>query len=283
MSAKEDKLYHYTDYNSLFGMLRNKELWLGNISGMNDKLEVVGYINNLEFYIQRSLPKFYKGDNKLITQKKIVSRYTNFHNKMMKFKGELNPFALCFSKNEDDAAMWERYANNARGVCIEFNESSLENIFLDSEFGLINENYNLDIEPFILELVEQYFLAEESEYADNLFSLMLLQACSHKHIGFNSENEVRLVTPYPDSVNSEYEEIRYVTNAERIRKVLVLRLENFCKFKDVPYDNLLQKLISSIIIGPRSLQNLSDLKSFLLDLNLNDLANQVYESSCPLR
>ena len=94
-------------------------------------------------------------------------------------------------------------------------------------------------------------MAEESEYADNLFSLMLLQACSHKHIGFNSENEVRLVTPYPDSVNSEYEEIRYVTNAERIRKVLVLRLENFCKFKDVPYDNLLQKLISSIIIGPR--------------------------------
>ena len=49
MSAKENKLYHYTDYNSLFGMLRNKELWLGNISGMNDKLEVVGYINNLEF------------------------------------------------------------------------------------------------------------------------------------------------------------------------------------------------------------------------------------------
>lgn len=283
MQSTNDKLYHYTNFESLYGIICNKELWLGNISGMNDKLEVVGYIDNLDLKVHKSIQALYDGDIKSDRQKKLFARYTILFNKFLKFKEELNPFALCFSKNEDDAAMWERYANDARGVCIEFNREYLENIFSNSEFNILNENYNLDIEPNILESLEKYLLTDDNDEANNILSQMLLHSCSHKHIGFSSENEVRLVTLYPEKLNSQYEEIRYVTNNERIRKVLALRLEGFCKYKGISCDNLLQNLISSIIIGPRSKQHLFDLKSFFLDLNLNDLAHLIYESSCPLR
>lgn len=38
------KLYHYTSVESLVGILGEKELWLGNTATMNDRLEIVDFI-----------------------------------------------------------------------------------------------------------------------------------------------------------------------------------------------------------------------------------------------
>ncbi len=34
-------LYHYTSFDALEGMLVNKEIWLGNLKFMNDRLEMM--------------------------------------------------------------------------------------------------------------------------------------------------------------------------------------------------------------------------------------------------
>ena len=43
----EARLYHYTSIASLIGILSKKELWLGNTANMNDKKEIVYFIEEL--------------------------------------------------------------------------------------------------------------------------------------------------------------------------------------------------------------------------------------------
>lgn len=62
---------------------------------------------------------------------------------------------------------------------------------------------------------------------------------------------------------------------EKINEVMIVDLEG----NKVTTENL----ITGITIGPRSQQNLEDLRSFLKRLGLNKLAENIIESSCPLR
>ena len=269
--AKE--LYHYTDLEALHGIICNKELWLGNISNMNDKSEAIGYLNNITVQIQ-----------KRFSDKRIL-RYIRFYSKLSDMQKELNPFALCFSANEDDAGMWERYANNARGVCIGFNREFLEKIFEGSEFYLINENYNLDIESDLLDSIENLLSLDgtNDDAEIELMGQILLKACSHKHGGFKSEKEIRLVTLYPDFLDEKYEEIEISVNKDRIKRILKIKLKEYCKIHNFSEEDLKNNLIKSIIVGPRSQQNISDLKWYLRKNGYINLAENVYFSNCPLR
>ena len=44
-----------------------------------------------------------------------------------------------------------------------------------------------------------------------------------------------------------------------------------------------EKLIDEVIVGPRSQQNINILQQYILSNGLNELANRVIMSDCPLR
>ena len=43
-----ESIYHYTNFDALFSILNDKELWFGSTESMNDKSEVVLFIDLLE-------------------------------------------------------------------------------------------------------------------------------------------------------------------------------------------------------------------------------------------
>lgn len=101
-------LYHYTSIDPLYSIIKNNELWIGNTAAMNDRSEIKEFYNNFKNCL---ISKFPDKQNSIDALFKKVSR---------DIKGKY-PFVMSFSPLEDDAAQWERYGDNARGVCIRFN------------------------------------------------------------------------------------------------------------------------------------------------------------------
>ena len=96
-----DTLYHYTSMQVLFSIIKNKELWMGSAAFMNDKEEVTYFINQLESALLKNLP-----DAKI---QECRDFFTRVRSKI------LYPYIICFSQQDDDAAQWERYADDAKG------------------------------------------------------------------------------------------------------------------------------------------------------------------------
>jgi len=107
------KLYHYTDFNAMRGIISKGEIWLWNLRRMNDSQEMQYFITELKLAVK-----------KLLNEKYYV-RMDRFFSENLKDFDKLSSFAACFSEYADDASQWTRYAKNGMGVCIAFNKDML--------------------------------------------------------------------------------------------------------------------------------------------------------------
>ena len=64
-----------------------------------------------------------------------------------------------------------------------------------------------------------------------------------------------------------------------IRRVYVVDLDELCQKENIDMEDL----ISSIVIGPKSEQNIEDLKWYLRKIGLSKLAEKTQRSNCPLQ
>ena len=64
---KTTKIYHYTDFNTLQGILENQVLWLNNIFCCNDRQEIKYYIKEIKQLISKKL-----GNDEIVIEKQIV-------------------------------------------------------------------------------------------------------------------------------------------------------------------------------------------------------------------
>lgn len=99
-----NRLYHYTSIATLHSILKNKQFWLGNTATMNDSKEVKHFIELLRNELR---------DN--ISADKLDQCNEFFAKVFARIEKEY-PYAMCFSKLEDDAAQWERYADGAKDM-----------------------------------------------------------------------------------------------------------------------------------------------------------------------
>ena len=102
--------YHYTDFLALDGILHSAQLRVNNVLRMNDSAEMRHFMGRLSSAIVRQLAA--EGET---ARARAVQ--TLFQEELEK---EYSAFAACFSFRRDDAAQWERYGNQGRGVCIAF-------------------------------------------------------------------------------------------------------------------------------------------------------------------
>ena len=116
---------------------------------------------------------------------------------------------------------------------------------------------------------------EEFSDIDGLIDNLLLCAMIHKHESFSAEQEVRL-SPYFIKNDDSHLEYRVT---ETIRRIYVVDLNELCQKENMVLDDL----IKAIVIGPKSKQNIEDLKWYLNKINLPGLAGKVRKSDCPLR
>lgn len=270
-------LYHYTDFAALEGILGHSQLRLNNVLNMNDAAEM-----NLFMYgICKNVAGQFAAGNR---QDKV--RLTEYiFMKEQKDRFSYSAYAACFSRYRDDAAQWERYGNQGRGVCIAFDEPLLAEM-AKAPLSLKPVLYQENIQDHHLVSKIYEILCGDIPAEDYSSSPALRKAldrawaasAAYKHPSFASENEVRLlVSPFEQG----YFDVQpqYHISRERIKKYYPLDLDHMCE----ETGTTIEELISELIIGPESTQSLPILKDYLCSLGFSTLAKQISYSMCPLR
>lgn len=264
-----EKLYHYTSFASLIGILSKKELWLGNTANMNDKSEIVDFIEKLQKAVSSNIYPEKIDDCNIFFEK--------LHNRL---KSEY-PYAICFSKLKDNAAQWERYTDDAHGVCIVFNTSEFMNLFYYSGalFSEVFYEYNI-MQHEHYKILKNYFnTGVLNGFSNEIGEMDNLLACAymHKHESFCTESELRLTTLWNHKITGSDFSFEMVNG--KLKKVLKVSLKELCSEENVDFE----ELVDSIVIAPRSEQNEQELKEYLEYLGYKKLSNKITRSQCPLR
>ena len=265
-----DKLYYYTDITAFFNMITNKELWFGNVSSMNDKNEMHEFIGRLE----QELLDLYK-DNEIL-KKQISSIFMELD--------IVYPYVMCCSKYEDNAAQWERYADNARGVCIEIDGFNFLKLLNYGDLFPRAVLYNYPPRQHeLFEIINKYLTDKGSKWGSKEIDLdyikkqILLVATMRKHKSFETEGEIRFSTIWNMEFKYSKKEFKLINNC--IKEFVILDLTNYFKNIDYSFDDIFSK----VLIGPRSNQSTGILKEFLKSKDERGLVDKVFESGCSLR
>lgn len=192
------------------------------------------------------------------------------------------PYILCFSKREDDVAQWERYADNAKGVCLEFNTANLEKFlrYMDSPAVLQEVFYDYDARQHehtenVRYLLETGKIPFGFNSKNSLINNIIATASKYKHKSFSAEDEVRAIIF--DLLGNDKPEFECQSNV--IKKVVKVDIKSICSKAGIQIEDL----IVGIVIAPRSSQNPEVLQEYLKSKGYNKLANNIRYSECPLR
>lgn len=263
------KLYHYTSIASLMGIVSKKEIWLGNTANMNDRSEIINFIEKLQEAVLSDI------------NPEGIEECKSFFKKLYdRLKCEY-PFASCFSKLNDNAAQWERYADNTHGVCIVFNTSRLLNLFWYSGALLHEVFYEYDIrEHKLYRILRDFFnTGELKEFDSEKGAMDQILGCAylHKHESFCTESEIRLSTLWKQEVTGTKFSFELING--KVKRVLKVKLDKLCLEENIDFE----ELIDGIVIGPRSVQNEQELREYLKSLGYEEISKNVTKSNCPLR
>lgn len=265
-------LYHYTSIDALMGIIEKKEFWLGNTANMNDSSELMDFTNRIINVVMERL----SSSNDPIAI--INSNASDIIYDITQGIKNHYPYAMCFSYGDEDASLWERYADSARGVCIVFDIEKLYQLFFGGNMILdhVFYDYNEKQHEFV-QIILDYIKRKETGFSsiEGVISNLALCAACHKHKGFSSEKEVRLVSLIQPNKNERI----FTKSNSSIKSMMRIDLIDLCKTKGVEF----QDIFSGVILGPRSKQRVVDLQEYLEFWGYNELAQKIKNSECPLR
>ncbi|MDD5929569.1 MAG: DUF2971 domain-containing protein [Spirochaetales bacterium] len=269
-----DKLYHYTDFNAMRGIITNGEIWLWNLRRMNDREEMQYFIKELKIAVKKQLQ-----NSEYDCMEKL------FSNNLKDFD-KLSSYAACFSEYADDAAQWARYAKNGMGVCIAFNKELLSKIGDEGRTPLCRVNYSrncdeLEIVKEISGLIHESIANSQSsnnEKIHEVFNRLISSSPLFKHPSFISEKEYRLVS-LPYNINEYLGEPHFFVEETNIKKYYILNLKKVCQNMNIPYTNLFEE----ICIGPQARVTKEVLSDYFEATGCKELCKKIKISECPLR
>ena len=265
-----ERLYHYTDFNAMRGIITNGEIWLWNLRRMNDSQEMEYFIRELKASVKKLLSE---QDGERV--EKIFSQNLRDFNK-------LSSYAACFSEYADDAAQWSRYAKQGMGVCIAFNTSLLSRIGEAGHAPLCKVNYSSSCENLSLPHDIAALISEgddgTSEKMRSLFNSLVSSSPLFKHPSFISEKEYRLVS-LPFDVDQHLGQPHFFVEETNIKKYYVLNLRSVCQKLGIPYVDLFEE----ICIGPQARVTPDVLCDYFTSTGAGELCGKIKVSQCPLR
>ena len=279
---KNTKLYHYTDFNAMRGIIINGEIWLWNLRRMNDSQEMKYFITELKAAVK-----------KLISQENYEYMEKIFKENLKNFD-TLSSYAACFSEYADDAAQWSRYSKNGMGVCIAFNRKLLAKIAEEGHAPLCKVNYtksceNLEITKEIASLIKEACERENykntakgkdfsSDKIREAFNRLITSSPLFKHPSFISEKEYRLVS-LPYNVGEYLGEPHFFVEETNIKKYYILNLKKVSEKLGIHYADLFEE----ICIGPQARVTKEVLSDYFSASGMTELCGKIKISECPLR
>jgi len=170
LSFRYKTAFHYSNLESLFKILSSKKLWLTSLSSTNDKKELKIGQNILIKALDNLVTKEKDPEIiKLIDAIKSASdeKVVKSMNRNQKY------YATAFVCIPDSLTHWERYGDQSKGVCIEFNLKMLEQIFLNIKDSDFFNNW-IKQEEIIYKYEEQLkFIEEELFFQINKMRYLL--------------------------------------------------------------------------------------------------------------
>ncbi|MCR4580141.1 MAG: DUF2971 domain-containing protein [Treponema sp.] len=266
---EKERLYHYTDFNAMRGIITNGEIWLWNLRRMNDSQEMQYFIKEL----------------KVAVKKLLSDQESNYMEKLFKENlkdfDSLSSYAACFSEYADDAAQWSRYAKNGMGVCIAFNRELLSEIGEAGHAPLCKVNYSrscddLGIVKELAGLIKSENPSEEKIH--EVFNKLITSSPLFKHPSFISEKEYRLVS-LPYNVNEYLGEPHFFVEETNIKKYYILNLRKVCQSLKHDYSELFEE----VCIGPQARVTKDVLSDYFNASGMSRLCDKIKISECPLR
>lgn len=122
-AVSEPYLYRYRPmtYDYDFDALFNNKFWLQSLNNQNDEIEGLEFLSSsdiLKLKSAHSVPKYIKNHE--------IAKF----NRIMKNELKIirtNLGVVCFSEEQNNKIMWEKYADNYCGLCIEYNKVDFTN------------------------------------------------------------------------------------------------------------------------------------------------------------
>jgi hypothetical protein len=202
-----DAIYHYTNWDGLYGILSDKELWFTHYQYLNDPTEIIFSMDSIKASF-REWRRHLKNEKSLIL-------WNYFLDAFEQLLGQFNMYIFSFCNRKDSMPLWRYYANNGVGFAIGFKK-----YFLDKDAALKNKptypakvQYgNKEYSEFIkkcFEEADQVFLKTIGNdspdpvffknFSDGLFvqlaSYLIPSMISVKNEAFEDEKEFRLYRP----------------------------------------------------------------------------------------
>jgi hypothetical protein len=247
-----EKLYHYTTWDGLLGILQTKTLWATHYKFLNDYSEIVLFRDKLVSWI---LPHVREGFEELVRQSPDIEQ-------KISQKGGLDQAI----QHDSEVVVDILYRVTGDEIYIlllemefkgfEYSKMLLADLIYSNDEDRLKEELSEDL-SIIADVVKQLFdhtKVNENEKPDTskAFSPFVNCISRYKHYGFSEENEVRVVV-LPTVIDQEFLEL-----ASKNGVTLKPEKERFFRKKNdqlIPYIELFNSIdielpIERIIVGP---------------------------------
>lgn len=268
-------VYHYTSIETLYLIMKNKELWLPSFFSTDDMLE--------------------DGEIKKVVREVFEEHYKDYPQKIDKknwLGGEY--YVMSFTKNVDSATHFSQYGNKGKGVCIGFDPSCIEeymnSMALYEEYGSFVELKEIiysiqDLKAMVEEHINRCLTSPFNQEMIKrlLFSIVINKFESMaKTPNYKPEQEVRLLYKPKDSkflinfydeaykqtdnvlYNNMYKHTNEVLEELKLNTIgfecIGGRIRKVCKMSLVPL--MMYNPIKEIVLGPYCTQDKKELIEF---------------------
>lgn len=131
-------IYYYCSAETFQNIVKNKKLWLSDVTKSNDSGEISLFIDVLK---EKSKEAFSKLDHGVEDYNfNEIEYYNIFCSELRKALTGRKCLTMCFSSLADDLSQWRAYGDDGRGFCIGF---------ADNEMRKICNKYNLALHKVI--------------------------------------------------------------------------------------------------------------------------------------
>ncbi len=282
-------LFHYTNEQGLYGILKEQCLWATHYKFLNDSSEIILSKEKIRDIVYPCTLEFYNNiDPKNPVLQETISTYGNLEAKA-KYDSELfidacyetltpEIYIISFCTESEDnyinqngiLSQWRAYGGDG-GFAVVLNSEGLQNM-LDFEYKFFHygylepatvvysdedEKYNLmlnELRPYLTDYLKKLFeqtllIKNEPPDLGNAFSWLIKCFTHYKHKGFKEENEARIIAM---PLNEGFiQDDTYKSKPEKERK---FRNKNGGQ---IPYIELFRSLgerlplpIEKLIVGP---------------------------------
>lgn len=292
VSEAHPLLYHYTTAAGLQGIIESQQLWATSIAYLNDAEEHTGFFDRrLPYLLEKPTRDAIAEITKTADGKGIVNDMGGVDEAVQKLKRGLttairsttlkfnDPYIASFcSANLPDAqvngllSQWRGYGSDG-GYAIIF-ETNIMHLLLEREsknfnyqtllFGNV-EYYDqdsnekaahketLDNEKIIQDLARRFILTKDAKVLGPALNPITTLSCTHKHRGFNEEDEIRIVAiPTDNRFLGEMKKIGHAQPKKRIqyRAKNGVLIPYIALFEQEPNKDFIKLPIKKIIVGP---------------------------------